>query len=123
MSPSLLLLVQFGKPLMLHAVDLLNGIAQSPSQTASQPVTDLEMLERSITQISEMLDRVLAYVRSVLSGQVKGDPAIGRYLMDTLGTSTDDSVKNGFHASLQVRICCPASLPSLYSDCDPSRIH
>ena len=108
---------------MFHAVDLLNGIAQSPSQTASQPVSDLEMLERSITQISEMLDRVLAYVRSVLSGEVKGDPAIGRYLMDTLGTSTDDSGKNGFHTGLQVRICCLACLPSLYSDCDPSRTH
>jgi translation initiation factor 3 subunit F len=62
------------------------------------------MLERSITQISDMLDRVLAYVRSVLSGEVKGDPAIGRYLMDTLGTSTDDSEKSGFNSSLQVSI-------------------
>jgi translation initiation factor 3 subunit F len=82
-------------------LDLLDGIAQSPSQTASQPVTDLEMLERSITQISDMLDRVLAYVRSVLSGEVKGDAAIGRYLMETLGTSTDDSEKSGFNSSLQ----------------------
>jgi len=49
-----------------------------------------------------MLDRVLAYVRDVLSGQKKGDPAIGRYLMDTLGTSTEDLEQGGFNASLQV---------------------
>lgn len=50
-----------------------------------------------------MLDRVLAYVRDVLSGEKKGDPAVGRYLMDTLGASTDDLEKGGFNASLQVR--------------------
>jgi translation initiation factor 3 subunit F len=50
-----------------------------------------------------MLDRVLSYVQSVLSGEVKGDPAVGRYLMDTLGASTDDLEKGGFSASLQVR--------------------
>lgn len=49
-----------------------------------------------------MIDRVLSYVQSVLRGEVKGDPAVGRYLMDTLGGSTDDLEKGGFHASLQV---------------------
>ena len=49
-----------------------------------------------------MLDRVLSYVRSVLSGEKKGDPAVGRYLMDTLGASTGDLEKGGFNASLQV---------------------
>jgi len=48
-----------------------------------------------------MLDRVLAYVRSVLSGEKKGDPAVGRYLMDTLGASTGDLEKGGFNSSLQ----------------------
>lgn len=51
-----------------------------------------------------MLDRVLSYVREVLAGRKKGDPAIGRYLMDTLGASTDDLEKGGFNASLQVRV-------------------
>lgn len=50
-----------------------------------------------------MLDRVLAYVRSVLAGETKGDPALGRYLMDTLGASTEDLEKGSFHSSLQVR--------------------
>ena len=51
-----------------------------------------------------MLDRVLAYVRDVLSGEKKGDPAVGRYLMDTLGAGigTGDLEKGGFNASLQV---------------------
>lgn len=49
-----------------------------------------------------MLDRVLSYVRAVLAGEKKGDPAIGRYLMDTLGASTDDLEKGSFNASLQV---------------------
>ena len=49
-----------------------------------------------------MLDRVLSYVQAVLSGEKKGDPAIGRYLMDTLGASTSDLEKSGFNASLQV---------------------
>ena len=50
-----------------------------------------------------MLDRVLTYVRAVLAGEKKGDPAIGRYLMDTLGASTEDLEKGGFNTSLQVR--------------------
>ena len=51
-----------------------------------------------------MLDRVLTYVRAVVSGEKKGDPAVGRYLMDTLGASTDDLEKGGFNASLQVSL-------------------
>lgn len=69
-----------------------------------QPTTDLEILERSILSVSLMLDRVLAYVRSVLSGETKGDPTVGRYLMDTLGASTGDLEKTGFNSSLQVCI-------------------
>jgi translation initiation factor 3 subunit F len=48
-----------------------------------------------------MLDRVLSYVRSVLAGEVKGDAAVGRYLMDTFGASTDELEKGAFNASLQ----------------------
>jgi len=49
-----------------------------------------------------MLDRVLAYVQSVLRGETKGDAAIGRYLMDTLGSSVGIGEEvNGFNGSLQ----------------------
>jgi hypothetical protein len=74
----------------------------SPTSTSSQPVSDLEIIERALLSVSDMLERVLTYVRAVLSGERNGDPAIGRYLMDTLGASTDDLEKGGFNASLQV---------------------
>ena len=51
-----------------------------------------------------MLDRVLSYVRSVLAGEVKGDAAVGRYLMDTFGASTEELEKGAFNTSLQVRL-------------------
>lgn len=83
-------------------VDLLINTAKSSSSTSVQPILDLELIERAIIDVSEMLDRVLAYVRDVLSGQKKGDPAVGRYLMDTLGPSTEGLEKGGFNSSLQV---------------------
>jgi translation initiation factor 3 subunit F len=64
-------------------------------------VTDLEILEQSIQTVVNMLDRVLEYVQAVLAGKKKGDAAVGRYLMDTLGASTHDLEKGGFNASLQ----------------------
>lgn len=66
-------------------------------------MTDLEVLESSLKSVAEMLDRVLSYVQQVLAGEVKGDAAVGRYLMDTLGASTEDLEKGGFNSSLQVR--------------------
>ena len=66
--------------------------------------SDLELLERSLLSVSEMLDRVLAYVQSFLSGEVKGDAAVGRYLMDALGPSTEDLEKGEFNSHLQVRL-------------------
>ncbi|TFK43777.1 JAB1/Mov34/MPN/PAD-1 ubiquitin protease-domain-containing protein [Crucibulum laeve] len=82
-------------------LDLLATTATSSTSTTGQPIADLEILERSIHSVSDMLDRVLTYVRAVLTGEQKGDQAIGRYLMDTLGASTDDLEKGGFNASLQ----------------------
>ncbi|KAF9464851.1 Mov34-domain-containing protein [Collybia nuda] len=82
-------------------VDLLTNTVASATSTTSQPVAELEILEQSIQNISTMLDRCLEYVQAVLSGEKKGDPAIGRYLMDTLGASTEDLEKGGFNASLQ----------------------
>ena len=70
--------------------------------TSTQPLSDLELIERAILNVSEMLDRVLAYVRDVLSGQKQGVPAVGRYLMNTLGPSTEGLEKGGFNSSLQV---------------------
>ncbi|KAL1680715.1 JAB1/Mov34/MPN/PAD-1 ubiquitin protease-domain-containing protein [Schizophyllum commune] len=82
-------------------LDLLSKTAAEPSSTSPQPLTDLQVLEETLTQVMTMLDRVLAYVRAVLAGERQGDPAVGRYLMDTLGASTEDLEKGGFQASLQ----------------------
>lgn len=51
-----------------------------------------------------MIDRVLTYVRGVVAGEIKGDAAVGRYLLDTLSTSTEGLDKTGFASSLQVRL-------------------
>jgi hypothetical protein len=88
---------------MAISVDLLIQASNSSSSTTSQPVTDLEILEASLNSVSDMLNRVLTYVRSVIEGGTKGDAAVGRYLMDTLGASTEDLEKGGFNSSLQVR--------------------
>ena len=90
--------------LLCITVDLLANTSNSSTSTTPQPIADLEIIERAILSVSDMLDRVLTYVRAVLSGEKKGDPAIGRYLMDTLGASTDDLEKGGFNASLQVSL-------------------
>lgn len=84
-------------------MDLLVGTAATSSSTSTQPVADIEIIERSLQTTSDMIDRVISYVQSVLSGEKQGDAAIGRYLMDTLGAATDDLEKSGFNSSLQVR--------------------
>lgn len=83
-------------------LDLLASASSAATGTGvTQPISDLEALEQSIKSVTAMLDRVLAYVRSVLAGEVQGDPAVGRYLLDTFAASTDDLEKGGFNASLQ----------------------
>ena len=95
--------MKYSHEILVTIVDLL---ASASSATASpgvtQPVSDLEALDRSIRSVTTMLDRVLSYVRSVLAGEVQGNPAVGRYLLDTFAASTDDLEKGGFDASLQV---------------------
>ncbi|EPQ59173.1 eukaryotic translation initiation factor 3 subunit F [Gloeophyllum trabeum ATCC 11539] len=71
------------------------------TSNSSSPLSDLDTLAESLQTVSAMLDRVLGYVRSVLAGEVKGDPAVGRYLMDTFGADTGELEKGGFRDSLQ----------------------
>lgn len=63
-----------------------------------------------------MLDRVLSYVQSVLAGEVEGDAAVGRYLMDALGPSTEDIERGEFNSHLQVRLF---HFPPLRTQTDP----
>ena len=87
---------------MLPLVDLLTKSLSPSSQATMNTSTDIEVLERSVQTVSEMLDRVLAYVRSVIAGETKGDPAIGRFLLDTFATSTEGLDQGSFASSLQV---------------------
>lgn len=92
--------------LQLLVVDLLSNVASGSSDAF--PATDLDILERALESVTEMLDRVLSYVRSVLAGEVKGDAAVGRYLFDTFGASTEELEKGAFNSSLQVmHVPCP----------------
>ena len=93
--------------ILVIVVDLLASASSATTGPGvTQPISDLEALEQSIKSVTAMLDRVLSYVRSVLAGEVKGDPAVGRYLLDTFAASTDDLEKGGFNASLQVNQSC-----------------
>jgi translation initiation factor 3 subunit F len=53
-----------------------------------------------------MIDRVQGYVQSVIKGEDEGDPAIGRYLLDTLNTTTEGLEKGKleslFNSHIQV---------------------
>jgi len=89
--------------ILVVSVDLLASASSAATRPGvTRPISDLEALEQSIKSVTGMLDRVLGYVRSVLAGEVQGDPAVGRYLLDTFAASTDDLEKGGFNASLQV---------------------
>ncbi|KAF8999013.1 Mov34-domain-containing protein [Hymenopellis radicata] len=70
-------------------LDLLKTTSTCPNASSSQPIADLEIIEEAIKSVSDMLDRVLTYVRSVLSGQTA---VILRW---------DDLEKGGFNSSLQ----------------------
>lgn len=84
-------------------VDLLTKSLSPTSSSLTNTSSDIEVLERSVQTVSDMLDRVLTYVRSVIAGETKGDPAIGRYLLETFATSTEGLDQGSFASSLQVR--------------------
>ncbi len=83
---------------------LVNSLSSGTSLTNS--ASNLEVLESSIQTVMEMLDRVLTYVRSVIAGETKGDPSIGRYLLDTFSISTEGLDQGSFASTLQVKIQC-----------------
>ena len=76
---------------------LLVDLLLSPNPSSTQ--TDLDVLASALTDVQNMLNRVLTYVQSVLRGEVVGDKAVGRYLMDVLGTGVDED--GGWTAGLQ----------------------
>lgn len=83
---------------------MLSAVQSNQTLAAS---TELDILEKSIKDIIAMIDRVLAYVQSVTSGEIAGDERIGRKLLDSLGSSVEglerDNMESLFTAHLQVR--------------------
>ena len=58
-------------------------------------------------EVLSMIDRVQAYIQSVLAGETEGDISVGRYLLETLSTATDGlesgRLESLFSSHLQVR--------------------
>lgn len=82
-------------------VNLLRTAAES-SNHSTPILTDLRNLEESLLSVVSMIEKVQAYVKEVITGERKGDAAIGRYLLDVLGTTTEGLGAGGFNSHIQV---------------------
>ena len=86
-------------------VHLLSTAAASETHTTTT-LTDLQKLGSSLHEVLSMVDRVQAYVQSVLAGETEGDVSVGRYLLETLSTATDGlesgRLESLFNSHLQV---------------------
>ncbi|ODQ49884.1 Mov34-domain-containing protein, partial [Saitoella complicata NRRL Y-17804] len=78
--------------------------AKASSTRTAIPTSDISALERSITEVLSMIDRVSAYVSRVLSGSERANNAVGRFLMDTLSQAPkldETEVEKMFNSHLQ----------------------
>jgi translation initiation factor 3 subunit F len=106
---------------IFFAVDLLLPSSKSPNHTTTAP-PDLEIMETSLQSVIDMIDRVLVYVRSVVSGTIEGNERIGKYLLDSLMETSESGAagiekgqfENLFNAHLQVRSSFPYHAPLVH---------
>jgi hypothetical protein len=86
-------------------VNLLRVASEAPNHSTTV-LNDLQNLEQSLIDVVSMIERVQNYVHAVIDGDIKGDPTIGRYLLDTLNTTTEGLEKGKleslFNAHVQV---------------------
>lgn len=77
------------------SLSLLAGISASSAATGGSSVVgtgpgvlmnDMDALAASLQTVQAQLQRVLQYVREVVQGKRKGDPVVGRYVMDAVST-------------------------------------
>eukprot|EP00051_Salpingoeca_urceolata_P002301 m.48959 g.48959 ORF g.48959 m.48959 type:complete len:287 (-) comp12036_c0_seq2:49-909(-) len=66
------------------ALDLMQrGLGREKAGTTSF-ITDLEQVFESTAKLQDMLGMVIEYVNKVVAGEIKGDPQVGKFLLDTL---------------------------------------
>lgn len=65
-------------------LDIISMAKANPSGAST--LSDIDSLERSIVMIDEMLESVANYVAAVRNGEIEGNTAIGRFLMDTISS-------------------------------------
>ncbi|KAF9972004.1 hypothetical protein BGZ73_004930 [Actinomortierella ambigua] len=70
-------------------LDVLANAAKQQQNSEQGPTTttllsDMDNLERAITEVQKMLERVTEYVSKVLAGTEPANNTVGRYLMDTI---------------------------------------
>lgn len=79
--------------------------ARDNKEHIARPATDLEFLETTVLNLEGIISNILAYVQSVLEGKIKGDPAIGRHVLDALTSLpqlTNKKLEDMFTNNLQV---------------------
>ncbi|KAF8559168.1 Mov34-domain-containing protein [Imleria badia] len=77
-------------------LDLL--LSSTPSNNFLPP-SPLPALHTALVGTSDALNRVLAHVQAILSGEIPPDPALGKYLWNMLGAAPDD--EGGWATALQ----------------------
>ncbi|CAG7848506.1 Eukaryotic translation initiation factor 3 subunit F {ECO:0000255/HAMAP-Rule:MF_03005} Short=eIF3f {ECO:0000255/HAMAP-Rule:MF_03005} [Serendipita indica DSM 11827] len=84
-------------------LNLLKSAAEAPNHTTSVH-TDLQILEQSLLEVISMIERVQNYVQGVIDGDLEGDASIGRYLLDTLNTTTEGLEKGKLESLFNIHV-------------------
>ncbi|KAG8806682.1 hypothetical protein FRC17_004868 [Serendipita sp. 399] len=85
------------------SLNLLRAAADAPNHSTAVS-TDLQNLEQSLLDIIGMIERVQGYVQAVIEGDLEGDASIGRYLLDTLNTTTEGLEKGKLESLFNVHV-------------------
>lgn len=83
----------------------LGSVSAAAGETRSAPiVSDIEGLTQSLETVSDLLERVSAYVSEVLDEERDGNQALGQYLMNNLSLApkvSGTAIENDFNNHIQ----------------------
>ncbi|KAG8803324.1 hypothetical protein FRB91_009696 [Serendipita sp. 411] len=85
------------------SLNLLRAAADAPNHL-TPVLSDLQNLEQSLLDVISMIERVQGYVQAVIEGDLEGDASIGRYLLDTLNTTTEGLEKGKLESLFNVHV-------------------